>query len=127
MNICQFDTWKLYKNVVDCDTLTKCTSLANSVMLINKDIMCSTRQYETILREEPRYWHAKNPVKLTIFINYRGIQNQCVNTNISDNQEPDKFKKKLIGVVKYGLLEKDASTFIGLKMPRNRFSSSLES
>ena len=95
MNICQFDTWKLYKNVVDCDTLTKCTSLANSVMLINKDIMCSTRQYETILREEPRYWHAKNPVKLTIFINYRGIQNQLVNTNISDNQEEDICKMEV--------------------------------
>ena len=44
MNICQFDTWKLYINVVDCDTLTKCTFLyahiflANSVMLFNKDI-----------------------------------------------------------------------------------------
>ena len=48
-----------------------------------------------------------------IFINYRGIQNQLVNTNISDNQEEDQFKKKLIGVVNYGLLEKEASTFFG--------------
>ena len=24
---CQFDTWKSYKHVVDCDTLTKCTFL----------------------------------------------------------------------------------------------------
>ena len=52
-----------------------------------------------------------------------------MNTNISDNQEEeeDKFKNKLIGVVNYGLLEKEASTFFGLKMPRKRFSSSLES
>ena len=37
-----------------------------------------------------------------------------MNTNISDNQEEeeDKFKNKLIGVVNYGLLEKDASTVI---------------
>ena len=46
---------------------------ANSAMLFNNDIMWSTRQYETILRmnmsrEEPRYWHAKNPVKFTLLI-----------------------------------------------------------
>ena len=46
MIFCQFDTWKLYKNVVDYDTLAKFTFLyaenyflASGVMLFNKDIM----------------------------------------------------------------------------------------
>ena len=34
-----------------------------------------------------------------------------MDTNMSDNQEKDKLDKKLIGVVNYGLLEKEASTF----------------
>ena len=60
-----------------------------------------------------------------IFINYRGIQNQLVNTNISDNQEENKFKKKLIGVVNYGLLEKDASTFFDSRCLENVFPAVL--
>ena len=84
-------------SVLSC--MQRISVFANSVMLFNKDIMWSTRQYETILREEPRYWHAKNPVKLTIFIGYSGIQNQLMNTHIFDNQEEDTFKNKLTGVV----------------------------
>ena len=100
-------------------------TVANGVMLFKKDIMLSTRQYETILRtkrsrEEPRYWHAKNPVKLTILITEVFRISWGTRANISDNQEEDKLKKMLIGVVNYGFLEKEALTIFWTRIQDSR-------
>ena len=64
---------------------------ANGVMLFNKDVLWSTRQYEPILRMN----RAKRGAKILAYkepsnthnINYRGIQNLLMNANIFDNRE----------------------------------------
>ena len=48
-----------------------------------------------------------------------------MSTKISDNEEEDKFKNKLIGVVNYGLLEKEASTLLDSRCLENVFPAVL--
>eukprot|EP00438_Fugacium_kawagutii_P000596 Skav236168 [mRNA] locus=scaffold298:273670:276849:+ [translate_table: standard] len=120
----QFDTWRVYDDTVDFKKLHRLTLyrvkvhsmsfLDRTKILFNKEFNLITgeilkelpervmRRVEILAYKEPSFKHK---------VNYKSIVKELWNTVIDEaDKDEDKFIKKLIANVNYGLLEKGGST-----------------